>query len=179
MGTVDVKEEVRPMQKQKIDELREKFPDALPCMALGIGFDLNDQQCIDCGKAYPDYQKACEEFKEKLKKSGLMDVESKKGGGEKKMAKKKVTATKKEAEVKGKKEKKGKKKVKDAVGRDEFGFKVGSKRADVMLMLKSKNATFDSIETKLAPITKQQIKSIAALVKKTILETPKGKVSIK
>ena len=47
-----------------VKEIRKKYPDITPCAAVGLGYDPDVEECIDCVEEYPDYNEECKEFTE-------------------------------------------------------------------------------------------------------------------
>jgi hypothetical protein len=86
--TEELKEEVREARDTKVKELKLKFPDIAPCLAIGFGLDIETKECQDCRETYPEYHVACVEFSKELA------VENTKRKGEEKMATKKTVSDK-------------------------------------------------------------------------------------
>jgi hypothetical protein len=64
-------------------------------------------------------------------------------------------------------------------GQDKYGFRIGTKRSDVMEMLSAGKYTWSDITQKLDPLTNKQIKSIAEIAGKEIIESNSGKLSLR
>lgn len=71
------------------------------------------------------------------------------------------------------------KKAKDTKEKDAYGFRLGTKRQLVMEMLGKGEFTAKEIAVKLAPFTTAEVKSVASLAGKTVVEDEKsGRVRI-